>query len=162
MLAMRALAVVSALTLAAFFVACGGGSSSTSTPTISSQTVAPTLASTAPKSSTPPVETNPVAATAPGEIPTAPPVAVVGTPAVEPGDQAAFLAKFQGVQTDLQSCSYNPGTALADCSSVQYAIDPPIVGQDIQCTLWLVSGTPRALACSSQEPQQAKYYEVQQ
>jgi hypothetical protein len=165
MLAMRALAVASVLTLAAFFAACGGGSSSTSSPTTSSQTLAPAFATTAsgaPKSATPPAVTNSVAATAPGEIPTAPPVAVVGTPAVKPGDQAAFLAQFQGVQTDLQSCSYNPGTALADCSSVQYAIDPPIVGQDIQCTLWLVSGTPRALACGSQEPAQTNYYEVQQ
>jgi hypothetical protein len=161
---MRALAVVSALTLAAFFVACGGGSSSTSTPTTSAHTLAPAITTTSPqlKSSTPPVATNSVAATAPGGIPTAPPVAAVGTPAVEPSDQAAFLAQFQGVQTDLQSCAYNPATALADCSSVQYAIDPPIVGQDVQCTLWLVSGTPRALACSSQEPQQTKYYEVQQ
>jgi hypothetical protein len=119
-----------------------------------------TAASAAPKNATPPAATNSVAATAPGEIPSAPPVAVVGTPAVEPSDQAAFLAQFQNVQTDLQSCSYNPGTALADCSGVQYAIDPPIVGQDIQCTLWLVSATPRALACSSQEPQQTKYYVV--
>ncbi len=162
---MRALALASVLTLATFFPACGGGSSSTSTPTTSAHTLAPAIVATTsaqPKSPTPLAVTNSVAATAPGEIPAAPPVAVVGTPAVEPGDQAAFLAQFQGVQTDLQSCSYNPGTALADCSSVQYAIDLPIVGQDVQCTLWLVSGTPRALACSSQEPQQTKYYEVQQ
>jgi hypothetical protein len=162
---MRAFAVASALTLAALATACGGGSSSTSTPTLSIHTLAPAFVATTSaqlKSPMAPAPTNSVAATAPGEIPTAPPVAVVGTPAVEPSDQAAFLAQFQGVQTDLQSCSYNPGTALADCSGVLYAIDAPIVGQDIQCTLWLVSGTPRALACSSQEPQQTKYYQVQQ
>lgn len=153
------------MALAAIFAACGGGSSSTSTPTTSSHTLAPAIVATASppaKSATAPAATNSVSATAPGEIPTAPPVAAIGTPAVEPGDQAAFLAQFQGVQTDLQSCSYNPGTALADCSGVPYAIDPPIVGQAIQCTLWLVGGTPRALACSSQEPAQTKYYEVQQ
>ncbi len=162
---MRTFAVASVLTLAASFAACGGGGSSTSTPTAGTHTLAPAIAATASppaKSATPPAATNSVAATAPGEIPTAPPVAVIGTPAVEPGDQAAFLAQFQGLQTDLQSCSYNPGTALADCSGVTYAIDPPIVGQAIQCTLWLVGGTPRALACSSQEPAQTKYYEVQQ
>ncbi len=162
---MRAIAVASALTLAALATACGGGSSSTSTPTTSSHTLAPASVATTTaqlKSSTPPAVTNSVAATAPGEIPTAPPVAVIGTPAVEPGDQVAFLTQFQGLQTDLQSCSYNPGTALADCSGVQYAINPPIVGQAIQCTLWLVGGTPRALACSSQEPAQTKYYQVQQ
>jgi hypothetical protein len=162
---MRALAVASVLTLAAYFAACGGGRSSTSTPTTSSHTLSPAIVATTSatlKSATPPAATNSVAATAPGEIPTAPPVAAAGTPAVEPGDRAAFLAQFQGVQTDLQSCSYNPGTALADCSGVQYAVNPPIVGQDIQCTLWLVSGKSRALACSSQEPQQTKYYEVQQ
>jgi hypothetical protein len=162
---MRAFAVASVLTLAAFFAACGGGSSSTNTPTTSVHTLAPAIVATTsaqPKSPPPPAATNSVAATAPGAIPTAPPVAVVGTPAVEPSDQAAFLARFQGVQTDLQSCSYNPGTALADCSGIQYAINPPIVGQAIQCTLWQVSATPRALACSSQEPAQTKYYEVQQ
>jgi hypothetical protein len=151
--------------MTAVFAACGGGSSSTSTPTTGAHTLGPAIVattSTAPKSATPPAATNSVAATAPGEIPTAPPVAAVGTPAVEPSDQAAFLAQFQGVQTDLQSCSYNPGTALADCSGVQYALDLPIVGQDIQCALWLVGGAPRALACGSQEPQQTKYYEVQQ
>jgi hypothetical protein len=160
---MRALAFASALTLAALATACGGGSSSTSTPTTSSHTLAPAIVATTTaqlKSQTPPAATNSVAATAPGETPAAPPVSAEGTPAVQPSDQDTFLANFQSQQVNLQSCSYNPGTALAVCSGVPYAIDPPIVGQAIQCTLWLVSGTPRALACSSQEPAQTKYYQI--
>jgi hypothetical protein len=62
---------------------------------------------------------------------------------------------------DIQTCEHTPGTAIVNCSGVLYAIDPPIVGQDVQCSLWLVAGTPRALGCSSAEPVQTTYYEIQ-
>ena len=85
---------------------------------------------------------------------------MVGTPAVEPSDQATFLASFQGKDVGAQACTYNPGTAIADCFGVLYAVDPPIVAQGIDCVLWLVGETPLAIACTSQEPQQSKYYQI--
>jgi hypothetical protein len=161
---MRFALIVPFLALAALTIACGGGSDSTSTPS-ASLTRAPAGDSTSPgstsiKTATPVQVTASVAATAPGKTPSPPPVAPEGTPAVAPDDQSAFVAQFQGVQTDLTTCTYNPRTAIADCTGVQYALDPPVVGQDVQCTLWSVNGTPRALACTTVEPATATYFEV--
>lgn len=157
-----ALALTAALLVAAL-VACGGGDKSSATPTISgasatARTVTPT--SQGQKTGTPNQRTPSVAATAPGEVPTAPPVASIGTPAAAPADQAAFSTSFTGQQVDLKECRYNPTIAVVKCDAVLYAIDPPIVGQDITCTLWLVSGTPRALACQASEPPGTTYYEI--
>lgn len=157
-----ALALTAALLIAAF-VACGGGDKSTATPTsirasATARTVTPTPQGQ--KTGAPNQQTQSVAATAPGETPAAPPVALVGTPAAAPADQAAFSASFAGQQVDLRICAYNPATAVVSCDGVLYAIDPPMSGQDISCTLWLVSATPRAIACQAAEPPGAKYYEI--
>lgn len=161
---MRPAFALTAALLVVALVACGGGDKSTATPTSSSgsataRTVTPTPQGQ--KTGTPNQRTPSVAATAPGKTPTVPPVASVGTPAAAPADQAAFSMSFTGQQVDLRNCSYNPTTAVVNCDGVLYAIDPPMAGQDVSCTLWLVSSTPRAIACQAAEPPGAKYYEIE-
>lgn len=101
-----------------------------------------------------------LAPTAPGVVPTAPPTASEGIRAVAPEDDAAFAAQFQGQPIDFEACTYDPGAALVTCSSVDYAIDPPIVGQDISCNIWVVGGVRELVQCTSQEPLQTTYYEI--
>jgi hypothetical protein len=157
---MRKALLIPFLTLMALVIACGGGSDSTATPTSAPAGLTTAPGSTSIKTATPVHVTASVAATAPGETPSPPPVAPEGTPAAAPDDQAAFVAQFQGFQIDLTSCSYNPGTAIADCTGVLYAVDPPVIGQDVQCSLWTVNGTPRALACTTVEPATTTYFEI--
>jgi len=102
------------------------------------------------------------APTAPGEVPTAPPTASEGTPAIAPASEAEFIAQFAGLDVQIETCAYNPATALTNCpGSGLYAIDPPIVGQDTQCDIWLVDATPRAIQCRSADPIQTVTYEIQ-
>jgi hypothetical protein len=158
---MRAAMVICGTLLVALAAGCGGGSDATSTPTvIGSSAVNGSPTPTGEKTSTPVQATPSVAQTAPGETPSPPPVPPEGTPAAKPDNQAAFVAEFRNIQTDLTACSYNPGTGLADCNSVLYSLNPPVVGQDIQCTLWSVQGAPRALACTSAEPVATTYYKI--
>jgi hypothetical protein len=161
---MRAALLIPALLLTALFIACGGDSDSTPTP-VSSATIGPAGQTTAPgstsaKTATPLQATASVAATAPGETPSTPPVSAEGTPAIAPLQQGAFVAQFRDSQIDLTACSYNPGSGIADCAGVLYALDPPVVGQDVQCTLWEVDGVPRALACTTVEPAATTYFEI--
>jgi hypothetical protein len=161
---MRPVFLFAAVALVATAIACGGGGSdSTATPTTTDsptpRTVTPTPEGA--KTTSPDQPSPSVAATAPGETPTAPPVAAVGTPAAAPEDQEAFATSFAGQQVDLVDCVYNPTTAVVNCQSVLYAIDPPMVGQDITCMLWMVSGTPRAVACAAAEPPGTTYYEIE-
>lgn len=101
------------------------------------------------------------AQTAPGEVPTPGPTAEGGTPALEVGDISTFLSQFQGKEIDYVPCGYNPGTARTNCAGELFAIDPPIVGQDINCTLWIVEAIDQAIACTSVEPSQTRYYDIQ-
>jgi hypothetical protein len=164
---MRNAYLVVALVFALLIAACGG-SSSTSTPTVSGSSSA--TGTTAPaggtstedpaKSATPVVPTSSVAATAPGTLPPTPITAGVGTPAVQPDDLAKFLDQFSGRQTDYTFCTYNPGTGVADCAGVQYGLAPPVVAQDVQCTLWSLSGTPKGMTCVGQDLLNSQYYEI--
>ena len=102
------------------------------------------------------------APTAPGEVPTAPPTATEGTPAIAPASEAEFIAQFAGLDVQIDTCAYNPATALTNCPGYGlYRIDPPIVGQDTQCDIWLVDAAPRAIQCRSADPIQTVTYEIQ-
>jgi hypothetical protein len=102
------------------------------------------------------------APTAPGVVPTAPPTSAVGTPAVAPEDQFAFAAQFEDKQVEFEQCSYDPTTALVSCPSADYAIDPPIVGQDISCAVWIVDGVREVVGCTSLDPLASVYYDIQE
>jgi len=94
---------------------------------------------------------------------TAPPVASEGTPAVEPPDTAAYLAQFQG-RGDIgeEGCQYNPSTRITDCGARgRYAVNPPLSGQDIFCSITIVGGNPEYIYCTSAEPSETKFYEIQ-
>lgn len=161
-----ALVLTLLLALAALLASCGGSGDSTATPTLASAspssvrtvTATPQGQKTALPTEAPTVS---VAPTAPGDTPTAPPVSVQGTPAAAPADQAGFAAQFAGHDVSFGDCLYRPTTGVATCAGVLYALDPPLVGQDITCQLWIVDGSPKALACSAVQPQGTTYYEVE-
>lgn len=168
----RTIPLIAVAMFASLLVACGdddaggsptatatridtGGATSTATPASTEDGKTPPPSGESEEPTTP-------GETAPGEVPTPPPTAAVGTPAVEPADLEAFLAEFEGQpDLDMRGCQYSQTTAVTDCGDWGlYAIDPPIVGQDINCTLWVLAGTPRAISCSSADPPETKYYEI--
>lgn len=102
----------------------------------------------------------PPVATAPGDVPTAPPTASTGIPAVAPDDQGAFAGQFEGQVVEFETCAYNPTNGLVTCPQAEYRIDPPMVGQDISCTVWVVSGVREVVQCTSIEPTETIYYEI--
>ena len=82
--------------------------------------------------------------------------APVGTPAVAPTDQTAFLDQFKGKNITRETCAYDPTTFVVDCPDRgKFAIDPTLSGQDISCTIGIVEGTPEYIQCQSVEPRQA-------
>lgn len=160
-----------ALSLAA--IACGGDDDATPTPTSTpTSTITSGLSSPAASTAAPagdqktegpsesPADVT-AAPTAPGDVPTAPPTAPEGTPAVAPDDEGAFVGQFLGQPIDPESCTYNPTTALVTClERGLFAIDPPIVGQDISCSIWIVSGVAELIQCTSIQPDKTTYYEI--
>jgi hypothetical protein len=165
------------LALLAFAAACGDDDGGTATPTntsggesltateINGETASPESDSKTPGSSESPGETSP-AATAPGDVPTPGPTAPGGTPAVAPADESAFLAQFAGQSFDQQDCAYNPASALTNCgANGLYSIDPPIVGQDTQCSILFFSNVPRVIQCHTIDAggnAVTRNYEIQQ
>jgi hypothetical protein len=100
-------------------------------------------------------------ATAPGEVPTVPPPAAEGTPA--PEVPPSVLADFQGKPITYSDCIYSLSTRLVDCGDQGlYAIDPPIVGQDITCQVWFVENVREIIGCTSVEPYDTKFYDIQE
>ncbi len=160
-------AALLALALMATVAACGGDDDADSGTPTGGGTVTGTAQpssdgspTASPLKETPPAGGSQTPGTASG-VPTAPPVAGEGTPAVQPQDADQFLATFAGKEVDYQPCAYNPTTALTNCAGLGvYAIDPPITGQDITCTLLVVENVPKAIQCQSAEPPQTRYYEV--
>lgn len=165
------------IALLALFAACGDddgdtptrtGSSTTDTATeVETSDGGDTATSTESDDKTPgpdgsPGATTP-AATAPGEVPTPGPTAPGGTPAVAPADESTFLAQFAGQSFEQVECAYNPSSALTNCGqNGLYSIDPPIVGQDTQCSLLLFNSLPRVIQCRTVDPAVTRNYEIQQ
>ncbi len=140
-------------------IACGDDDATpTAAPTITAGASSPAASTTAPadeKTEPPPGSPAAVtlAPTAPGEVPTAPPVSSEGTPAVAPDDEGLFIGQFFGQPVDTEACTYDPTTALVTCPGRGlYAIDPPIVGQDISCNIWIVSGVEELIQCTKIGP----------
>ena len=148
-------------------IACGDDDDASPTPTVAPDPSTPAASVTATPDdqktegpSESPGDTT-TAPTAPGDVPTAPPTASEGTPAVAPDDQGAFAGQFLGQQVVPEACTYNPTTALVTCTDRGlFAIDPPIVGQDISCSIWIVSGAAELIQCTSEEPPATTYYEI--
>jgi hypothetical protein len=162
-----AFACLAAALFSLALIACGDddGGSTTSTITPDPSTPAASASATPDDHKTEgPTETPGDATplpTAPGDVPTAPPTAAEGTPAVAPDDQGAFAGQFLGQPIVPESCTYDPTTALVTCAERGlFAIDPPIVGQDISCTIWIVSGAAELIQCTSVQPEKTTYYEI--
>jgi len=158
---------LAAIAFSLVVIACGDDDDATPTPTITSVPSSPTATTTEPgggqKTEGPsesPDDATPLP-TAPGDVPTAPPTADEGTPAVAPDDEGAFVGQFLGQPIDQEGCAYDPAKALVTCSGRGlFAIDPPIVGQDISCSIWIVSGAAELIQCTSQQPLDTTYYEI--
>ena len=150
--------------------ACGGDDSSgvtvstlspTKRPTATRASGTPIVSEKTPEKPTPTAEPTEAPTPTPGPPTERPTPAAIGIPAVAPADSAAFLAQFQGKTVMPETCIYNPTNVTTNCPGRGlYAIDPPITGQDITCSLLVVDGTPRAIQCQSQEPLQTKIYEI--
>jgi hypothetical protein len=85
-----------------------------------------------------------------------------GTPAVAPANQTAYVNQFQGRDVVEDECAYDPTKYLVTCPDRgDFAIDPPLQGQDVTCSIGIVDGTAEYIRCRSQEPLQAIYYEIQ-
>lgn len=158
-----------ALAIALLALACGGDDGSTGpgeTPagTKPAQTSASRQPGAGGDEKTPIVEeTSGDTETPNGQAPgaTARPPASEGTPAVAPDDQVAFLSQFIGRAIDYEDCAFNPSTVITNCPGRgRYAVDPPLVGQDITCRIGLVDGAPVLIVCSSADPLQTVYYEI--
>lgn len=159
--------VVVAIAFSLAVVACGDDDGALPTGTITAVPSSPAAGTTTPvdddKTAGPSESPGDATAepTAPGDVPTAPPTASEGAPAVAPADEGAFVGQFLGQPIDDETCAYDPTTALVTCSERGlFAIAPPIVGQDISCSIWIVSGAAELIQCTSQSPEKTTYYEI--
>jgi hypothetical protein len=85
-----------------------------------------------------------------------------GTPAVAPTDQAGFLSQFTDATIDLGDCTFDPSTLIAGCGQHgDFAVDPPLTGQDVSCQVGLADGAAVFVQCSSQDPLTTIYYDIQ-
>ena len=164
--------MLAGLGLASLVFACGGDDDgdSTSTPTrgpVASRTPSRTGNSASPTDGdlkSPPVDETPNGneGTATPDAGPQPTPAPVGTPAVAPPDQTAYLDQFKNKNINQETCAYDPRTFVVDCPNRGlFAIDPTLSGQDISCTIGIVEGTPEYIHCQSVEPRQTIYYEIQ-
>ena len=80
----------------------------------------------------------------------------------DPAGGPFFLKPLEyGQQIVPEACTYNPATALVTCPERGlFAIDPPIVGQDISCSIWIVSGVSELIQCTTVQPEETTYFEI--
>src|SRR5574341_24331 len=164
------LTLIAALAIALLGVACGDDDDGGETPTDSGTAIA-SPEETEPAETTPangdektpgnetPDENTP-APTEPGQQPTP---ASEGTPATFIDDPAAFFStNYPGKQISESECGFSPVTYVVTCGSDKYAPNPPLTGQDVTCVLLSIDSVPVAIRCTSQEPLQSIYYEIQE
>lgn len=88
--------------------------------------------------------------------------AAEGIPAVHQPNYSAWLSEnYPGVSPVEGDCVYSPATVIATCDGTDYAVDPPLIGEDISCYTQQVNGDPVALRCTSQVPLTTIYYVIQ-
>ena len=141
--------MLAALGFAGLLFACGGDddSESTATPT-RGPAASQTSGSASPTDGdlkSPPADETPDGgdSTVTPDAGPQPTPAPVGTPAVAPADQTAYLDQFKGKNITQETCAYNPTTFVVDCPDRgKFAIDPTLSGQDISCTIGIVEGNP--------------------
>ncbi len=170
---MRKLIVVAlaALAVVAFGVACGDDDDDT-TPTGSGSTasakpsrtgdadVTPTDSDGKTPSNETPGEDETTGPTGTGPQPTP---AAEGTPATLIEDPNAFFsANYPGKSPTESECAFSPVSFVVTCGTDKYAVDPPLEGEDVTCALLSIDEEPVAIRCTSQEPLQAIYYEIQE
>jgi len=84
-----------------------------------------------------------------------------GIPAVQqPNYQDWFAENYPGVSPIEADCVYNPASVLATCDGTDYAVDPPLIGEDVSCFTQNVNAEPVAIRCTSQVPLTTIYYVI--
>jgi hypothetical protein len=139
------------IALAALAIACGDDDdTSTSTPTDD----APVTASPSDGDETP---TDDGDETTRDATP-----AAEGIRAVQQPNYPDWLAQnYPDVSPVEAPCAYNPATVTATCDGEDYAVDPPLTGEDISCFTQNVNAEPVAIRCTSQSPLTTIYYVIQ-
>lgn len=85
-----------------------------------------------------------------------------GVPAVQQPNYQDWLAEnYPNVSPEEDDCVYNPATVLATCDGTDYAVDPPLGGEDISCFTQNVNNEAVALRCTSQVPLTTIYYVIE-
>ncbi len=164
------LALLAALAIALLGVACGDDDDGGTSPRETESTATDSPDQTEPAETTPangdkktPANETPdertSAPTQPGQQPTP---AAEGTPATFIEDPTAFFStNFPGQSSSESECGFSPVTYVVTCGSDKYAPNPPLAGQDVACVLISFNAAPVAIRCTSQEPLQSIYYEIQ-
>jgi hypothetical protein len=162
------------IALAALAIACGDdddASTSTSAPTDGATvTASPDDGAETPTGdgdeTTPPDEKTPIGGDGNGGHTTAPTSnatpAAEGIRAVQQSNYPEWLAENHPDVSPVEApCAYNPATVTATCDGEDYAVDPPLTGEDISCFTQNVNSEPVAIRCTSQSPLTTIYYVIQ-
>jgi len=160
------------IAVTALSLACGDDDDgSTSTPTDGTTvTASPDDGGETPTGdgdeTTPPDEKTPIGDDDDGGQTTAPTSdatpAAEGIPAVQQPNYPDWLAEnYPDISPIEAPCAYNPATVTATCDGEDYAVDPPLTGEDISCFTQNVNSKPVAIRCTSQSPLTTIYYVIQ-
>ncbi len=154
------LSVLILVAIALFAIACGDGDTKPTDSPAATADSTQTPTATADGKTPGPGET-------PGATPeptTPPPTpASVGTPAKAIDKVAEFLNKYKDKEITFEDCHYNPTTFVTDCGAKHglFAIGPPLVGEDIACSIGLVEDKAEMIRCQVQEPLTSAYFDIQ-